>query len=267
MFSLDSWCGRTFRVAGRLGHGRLAVWSRAADVWMESGETLFSGHSVVFSGIWPGSGSMRNGEVFERLMSDTAIVGNGCSSLLGTPTASLTKGEGPVGSRSHRYRLERGYLDSQVAELFPSVRATSSTGACAHGEGSADLQTVAALLPTLRASDGVHGGSGRRESEGDSIVSSAVVAERFGRFSPAVARQEEVTGLVAPDPTEPGRNHRRLSARFCEWMMGLPAGWIVDVPGMSRREAIELAGNGVVPGQAAAAISSCLAGFDDDGRR
>lgn len=32
--------------------------------------------------------------------------------------------------------------------------------------------------------------------------------------------------------------------------MGLPAGWVTDVPGLSRNEQLHLLGNGVVPQQA-----------------
>jgi DNA (cytosine-5)-methyltransferase 1 len=37
-------------------------------------------------------------------------------------------------------------------------------------------------------------------------------------------------------------------------MMGLPAGWVTDVPGISRNAQLKMLGNGVVPQQAAAAI-------------
>ena len=36
--------------------------------------------------------------------------------------------------------------------------------------------------------------------------------------------------------------------------MGLPAGWVTDVPGISRNDMLKMLGNGVVPQQAAAAI-------------
>lgn len=32
--------------------------------------------------------------------------------------------------------------------------------------------------------------------------------------------------------------------------MGLPAGWVTDVPGIPRREQLRILGNGVVPRQA-----------------
>lgn len=36
--------------------------------------------------------------------------------------------------------------------------------------------------------------------------------------------------------------------------MGLPAGWVTDVPGLSRSQHLRLLGNGVVPQQGEAAI-------------
>jgi DNA (cytosine-5)-methyltransferase 1 len=50
-----------------------------------------------------------------------------------------------------------------------------------------------------------------------------------------------------------------LSARFAEWLMGLPDGWVTDVPGLSRNEQLKLCGNGVVPQQAAHALRLMLA--------
>ena len=105
------------------------------------------------------------------------------------------------------------------------------------GSGGDDLvTTVAKLLPTPRASDGV------RE-------------DRWGVYAEAVARQEAAFGRVAPDPTEPGtRGQPRLAPEFDEWLMGLPAGWVTRVPGLSRPDSLKLLGNGVVPQQCAAAV-------------
>jgi DNA (cytosine-5)-methyltransferase 1 len=41
-------------------------------------------------------------------------------------------------------------------------------------------------------------------------------------------------------------------------MMGLPAGWVTDVPDLSRTEQLKALGNGVVPQQAAAALRHLL---------
>ncbi|WKE50359.1 DNA (cytosine-5-)-methyltransferase [Corynebacterium tuberculostearicum] len=45
---------------------------------------------------------------------------------------------------------------------------------------------------------------------------------------------------------------------FIEWMMGLPAGWVTDVPGLTRNQQLKALGNGVVPAQAAYALNHLL---------
>jgi DNA (cytosine-5)-methyltransferase 1 len=85
-------------------------------------------------------------------------------------------------------------------------------------------------------------------------------ADRWGPYGTAVRRWEFVLGRPAPAPTESSaRGSRRLSPRFVEWMMGLPAGWVTSVPGITRNEALRLLGNGVVPQQAQAAVGWLLA--------
>ncbi|WP_281906578.1 hypothetical protein [Streptomyces olivaceus] len=46
----------------------------------------------------------------------------------------------------------------------------------------------------------------------------------------------------------------RLSPTFVEWLMGLPAGHVTTVPGLSRSAQLKALGNGVVPQQATAAL-------------
>ena len=74
---------------------------------------------------------------------------------------------------------------------------------------------------------------------------------RFGPYADAVARWEPVVGRPAPSPTD---DKRRLNPAFVEWMMGLPAGWVTE-PLPARSKALKVLGNGVVPQQAAAAIT------------
>lgn len=75
-------------------------------------------------------------------------------------------------------------------------------------------------------------------------------------YAPAIHRWEEVTGRDAPLPTETGqRGGDVLSPAFVEWMMGLPAGHVTDTPGLSRSQELKALGNGVVPQQAAHAVS------------
>jgi DNA (cytosine-5)-methyltransferase 1 len=73
----------------------------------------------------------------------------------------------------------------------------------------------------------------------------------WGRFLPAVRRWERASGRRAPRATD---DRNRLSPLFVEWLMGLPAGHVTDVPGLTRTEQLKALGNGVVPQQAAAAI-------------
>jgi DNA (cytosine-5)-methyltransferase 1 len=49
-----------------------------------------------------------------------------------------------------------------------------------------------------------------------------------------------------------------LNPVFVEWLMGLPAGWVTEVAGLSRNEQLHLLGNGVVPAQALLAYRAML---------
>ena len=154
------------------------------------------------------------------------------------------------------------------------------------------------MLPTPRATDGTKGGPNQRGSSGDLMLPSAVVQllptptavtrdrtpeqieDRrvnrpantgglnldeirvidFGQYAAAIARWESIT-RPAPSPTEPtGKDGaQRLSARFVEWMQGLPDGWVTDPAiGISRNDQLKALGNGVVPQQCAAAVRHLL---------
>lgn len=86
----------------------------------------------------------------------------------------------------------------------------------------------------------------------------AEALERFGDYADAVARWQPIIGRPAPDPTIDGR----LSPRFVEWMMGLPAGWVTNVPDLTRAQQLKALGNGVVPQQAAAALHHNMTAAD-----
>lgn len=80
----------------------------------------------------------------------------------------------------------------------------------------------------------------------------------WGQYAPAIRRWERIT-RPAPAPTEPNtRGNPRLAAPFAEWLMGLPAGWVTDVPGLSRADQLKAIGNGVCPQQATTALSHLL---------
>jgi hypothetical protein len=72
-------------------------------------------------------------------------------------------------------------------------------------------------------------------------------------------RWEHTLGRPAPAPTQTSsKGNPQLAPAFVEWMMGLPAGWVTDTPGITRNEALKALGNGVVPLQAEAALRLLL---------
>lgn len=106
--------------------------------------------------------------------------------------------------------------------------------------------------------------------------------QQWGKYAAAIERWERLT-RPSPEPTHLApryiadvlrrihrqdprpvghrgslRPRRQLAAAFSEWMMGLPAGWITRVPGITRQEALKAAGNGVIPQQAAEALRYLL---------
>lgn len=114
--------------------------------------------------------------------------------------------------------------------------------------------------------DGVRFGGDRRErytAEG-SRCSSDVASPpgSWGAYEMAVRVWERTVGRAAPYPTEvnPNSPYDRTRPEWIEWMMGLPPGWVTEVPGLSRADQIHILGNGVIPQQAEEAIRELLRG-------
>lgn len=150
--------------------------------------------------------------------------------------------------------------------LLPTPQARDGKGI--PGDGGLDLRTTVTLLPTPVSSfrdrsraevDERFGKSNSRGVQGpnlDDIVH--FDSAKFGDYTPAITRWEHILGREAPSPTTLNNNgNPRLSAAFVEWMMGLPKGWVTDVP-ISRALQLRALGNGVVPQQGAAAITQLL---------
>lgn len=137
------------------------------------------------------------------------------------------------------------------ARLFivasPDARGGSLPGTSAAGNGL----PVAAERGHLAPAAAVHG-----DEWSDAHGRSPGI--QWGAYESAIERWEHVIGRPAPRPTEPGRNGERLSPRFVEWMMGLPAGHVTNVPDLSRNAQLKALGNGVVPQQAALALRMLL---------
>lgn len=192
---------------------------------------VVGGSDVAFGGLLP-TPTARDHKGHNQRRDDTCLTG----ALL--PTTSVADATGGHATRS-------GVRSNEL--LLPGV-------ARAHAEGK--------LLPTTTTSDAKASGAADYDTghAGTTLTDAAArQPERWGQYAAAIARWEALT-RSAPVPTELGpKGSPRLSARFSEWMMGLPDGWITDAPGITRNEALKAAGNGVVPQQAAQALRLLLA--------
>ncbi|MGN6589483.1 MAG: hypothetical protein ACTHKE_04250 [Sphingomicrobium sp.] len=191
--------------------------------------------------------------------------------LLPTTTAMDYKASG--GSNQTHVTLTDAVVRGRALLPTPSAN-IGENGGSQHpdkrraGNHQPSIQDVAehTLLPTPRATDGTKGGPNQKGSSGDLMLPSAAVhvQTNWGPYEPAIRRWKAVLGRPAPAPTEPNaKGNHRLSPAFCEWMMGVPEGWITGID-ISRNEQLKAAGNGVVPAQAAAAIKDMLKAFGED---
>lgn len=106
--------------------------------------------------------------------------------------------------------------------------------------------------------EGAQGGPDGSPGIPDSKPSESEPTIEWREYAAAIRLWEQYRGL-APYPAElraPGKY--RLKAEFAEWMMGLDAGHVTGVPGLSRNEQLKAIGNGVVPQQAVSALRDML---------
>lgn len=146
------------------------------------------------------------------------------------------------------------------------------------GRGGASLSSVPGAVPPADA-DGI---AARRREVGGSVAGEAGTdaqeARRrggdsalvhpgegsWGRYAAAIARWEGATGVPAPRPTD---DRGRLNTAFVEWMQGVPAGHVTQVPGLGRQGQLKALGNGVVRQQGALALRVLLDRLGQDATR
>lgn len=171
---------------------------------------------------------------------------------------------GPVDAERCRSALD-GCPDPALT-LLPTPTQSMTTGAGTSGrDGGLNLQTAVTLLPTPSASNyGTNqgGAAGRVGPVRESLDTMARRdrLHRWGIYGAAIERWEHVMG-PAPVPTMPSARTGgpQLAPAFVEWMMGVPAGWVTDVPALTRSQQLSLLGDGVVPQQMAHGFALGLA--------
>ena len=81
----------------------------------------------------------------------------------------------------------------------------------------------------------------------------------WGDTAPAILTWAMLTGYAAPPIVGDRADYRAgATTEFVEWLMGLPPGWVTQVPGLTRNQQLKALGNGVVPQAAATALNHLL---------
>jgi len=146
-------------------------------------------------------------------------------------------------------------LPNVVVALLPTPQARDEKG---YGPADLDrndpnLSALPALLPTPMVGSSSPASHGQVSGQWREQMQRALA--NWGEYGPAIRRHEQMLDRPVPAPTKPNSKGKpKLSDEFDEWLMGLPAGWITDVPGITWNEVLKACGNGVLPQQAAAAI-------------
>lgn len=171
--------------------------------------------------------------------------------MLPSAVAGLGKHDGPNCGEPTRTDVFAGIYCACERSPLPTPRAT-------RGGSSSEIRDL--LLPTPTSADSKASGGGYNGQTNVTLTDATVrQAQDWREYEAAIRRQEHATGRTAPPPTETGpKGNPRLSPRFVEWLMGLPEGWVTDVPGISRNDQLKALGNGVVPAQCAAALRAFL---------
>lgn len=181
-----------------------------------------------------GAAHQRNRLFLLAWPADTQGPGQSGQGLLGrTPERSRDAAAHPIDIRSNRDRA-RGTGRNELAARHL---------AAAHPAGLSERE------PADKANSLAGGGDAREVPRRGNVLTAPDIA--WGDYEPAIRRWERILGRPAPRPVD---DLGRLSPAFVEWVMGLDAGHVTDVPELSRTAQLKALGNGVVPQQAEAGI-------------
>lgn len=232
--------------------------------------TLFcSEHSVPYSAVLPKAGMMRAGRLYPQAQPGLRTDERG--SLFLVPDLPTPSSRDWKSGKSNLMDKNARPLSEFAVNLLPSPVARDYKGVPGKNVQMASLPREVSLLPTPSAgvfNDGedLENWEARRQrnlakginGNGQGTPLSIAIQQDWGRFEGAIRKWEDILGRESPAPTVPGRTGVRLNEAFVEFLMGLPEGWVVDVPRIARKNKLRALGNGVVPQQAAMALRIML---------
>ena len=209
----------------------IARWNPSRECWETEQLNLLSGQPDVWSGTWPQLGIAAHGVLYEL------------------PTRA------PPHQRARFFLI--GYPDGQPWDMRRAAKPRQTTGGRPQREPTGP--GLGPLMPTPQATYAPRSSPGYGPNLHEAATA---LTTTYGPYAPAIARWEQATGRAAPPPTTPPRRaggNPQLSARFVEWLMGLPDGHVTGPDlNLSREHQLRLLGNGVVPQQAALAVSALI---------
>ncbi len=201
---------RTSATPGQTSTGSLAKYDPASCSWRMSQASLL-GTDTLYSGTWPRSGSMRNGECFPRPRLARHTSGADSSSLLPTPSATGfgTSQNGQRADGSTFKGAGKPSLETMARRgLLPTPTVGDSKGSGSRNTSQSKAHTGVSLTDWVRQD----GGRGR-------LLPTPTARDYKGRSPRAEAHQ----GYCLPSAL--GQTTRCLNPQFTEWMMGWPIGW------------------------------------------
>lgn len=165
-----------------------------------------------------------------------------------------------LGAPHHRHRVF-AWAQRCGAEEEPGEAQERQLGEC----GAPTAAGGAKLLPTPVARDGAsrseaspaywverEAREGKKSSPPLPVVVRDLPADSWGEYGPVIAQWEREIRRAVPARWVAGKHGgRQLAPAVPEWMMGLPAGWVTNVPGLTFPDMRRLIGNGVCIQQAA----------------
>lgn len=201
-------------VSGQNSRESFAYFDRESSSWKMSTRSLF-GDSIEFSGIWPRSGTMRNG-IACRQSPLVPHIFDGESSLLPTPT-DASKGGGS--SRSGDRKGETPSLQGMARKgLLPTPNATDGSKAPKfYAGGNPSLPCMVEMM------------EGERDQSGRKLYPTPRADGRDNCGGSNSRRSAKANGTYIG---------RALNPQFVEWMMGFPLGWtdlrVSEIPSSPR---------------------------------